>query len=161
MVLKAFVIFVRDVDTSRTFYQQALGQVVTADHGENVVFTSGLSIWEAEHARGIIFGEKRKNAALPGAENLEIYFETDDLDNALDKLKESGAVIIQPVHEEPWGQLTFRCADPDGHVVEIAEPITSSIRRLSGGGYSPEQIVERTSMPMELVLQTIGWPRFC
>ncbi|HEY5532091.1 MAG TPA: hypothetical protein VIK22_08830 [Candidatus Anoxymicrobiaceae bacterium] len=53
MVLKAFVIFVRDMDTSRNFYQQALGQVVMADHGQNVVFTSGLSIWEAEHRANV------------------------------------------------------------------------------------------------------------
>jgi hypothetical protein len=35
------------------------------------------------------------------------------------------------------------------------------IKRLYDQGYTPESIVNRTSMPMELVLQTIGYPRFC
>lgn len=160
LIYQAAVIFVEDIGRSRRFYEEVMGQTVMADHGENIVFTAGFSIWQAERAGTIIFGAGVERART-GSENLELYFECDDLEEALGRLSDAGAPIIQQVHAEPWGQLTFRCYDPDGHLVEVGEPMSQTVRRLSLAGYTPEELVARTSMPMEFVLQAIGHPRFC
>lgn len=157
---EASVIFVRDIVVSRAFYEGLLGRTLMADHGENVVYVGGLSLWQAEHASSIVFG-KKKTRQRWGADNLELYFESDDIDAEFERLQASGVRLIHKVHEEPWGQRTFRCWDPDGHIIEVGEPMPASIRRLLDQGYKPEDIVKRTSMPMELVLQAIGYPRFC
>ena len=157
---EASVIFVKNIAASREFYEGLLGQVVMADHGENVLYVGGFSIWQAEHASGIVFGTKEARESW-GCRNLELYFESDDIDSESERLRGAGVTFIHELHEEPWGQRTFRCCDPDGHIVEVAEPMASTIKRLSSRGYRPEDIVKRTSMPMELVLQAIGYPRFC
>jgi hypothetical protein len=138
-----------------------LGQQVLADHGPNIVFTSGFAIWQSKRAGEIIFGRNAGAEARTGCDNLELYFESEEIEAELEKLENAGVRIIHPVHEEPWGQRNFRCYDPDGHIVEVGEPMPLVIKRLYDQGYTPESIVNRTSMPMELVLQTIGYPRFC
>ena len=155
------VVMVKDVGASRRFYESVMGQNVMLDHGPNVVFAGGFSIWEAEHANRIIFGGTGGDGVRTGCDNLELYFEVEDVEGAFHLLEEAGASIVHPVHEEPWGQRTFRCHDPDGHIVEVGEPMEAAIRRLFAGSHTPEEIVSRTSMPMEVVLQAIGYPRFC
>ncbi|HEX7496456.1 MAG TPA: VOC family protein, partial [Candidatus Limnocylindrales bacterium] len=58
-----------------------------------------------------------------GKGNLDIYFETDDLESALNAVVESGAEIIHPIEVQAWGQRVFRFHDPDGHIVEIGDPM--------------------------------------
>ena len=157
---EASVIFVKDMVVSRAFYEGLLGRTVMADHGENILYVGGLSLWQAEHASSIIFG-RRGIRKKWGHDNLELYFESDDISSEFERLQAAGVQLIHEVHEEPWGQRTFRCWDPDGHIVEVAEPMPAVIKRLFDQGYKPEDIVKRTSMPMELVLQAIGYPRFC
>lgn len=155
------VVMVKDIPAVRRFYEGLLGQNVVLDHGQNVVYTGGFAIWEAGHAELIIFGGAAGANVRTGCDNMELYFEAEDVDGAFRLMQEAGARILHPVHEEPWGQRTFRCYDPDGHIVEVGEPMDAVIRRLSAEGCTPEIIVGRTSMPMEVVLQAIGYPRFC
>jgi catechol 2,3-dioxygenase-like lactoylglutathione lyase family enzyme len=158
---EASVILVEDIAVSRRFYEGLLGQKVVSDFGPNVVFGGGLSIWQAEHARRIIFDETDADRGAPGCDNIELYFEADDIDAALVLVEGVGTDMIHPIREEPWGQRTFRCHDPDGHIVEVAEPMPVAIRRLFRHGYKPENLVTRTGLPMEAILQAIGYPRFC
>ncbi len=160
LTFEASVVFVADMAASREFYEGVLGRTLMADHGENVVYVGGLSLWQAERASAIVFGRKRSRKQW-GADNLELYFESDDLDAEFEAFDRAGVRLIHHIHEEPWGQRTFRCWDPDGHIIEVAEPMTQVISRLFAQGYEPDDIASRTSMPMELVLQTIGYPRFC
>jgi hypothetical protein len=45
----------------------------------------------------------------------------------------------------------FRVYDPDGHIVEIGEPMPVVIHRFLAQGMSAEEAAERTSMPLEIV----------
>jgi hypothetical protein len=58
---------------------------------------------------------------------------------------------VHPVVEQPWGQRVFRVYDPDGHVVEIGEPMDAVIRRFLEQGMTVEEAAPRTSMPLEIV----------
>jgi hypothetical protein len=49
----------------------------------------------------------------------------------------------------------LRAYDPDGHIVELAEPMPTVVRRLAAGGLSAEAIRERTGVPLSYVEQTL------
>jgi catechol 2,3-dioxygenase-like lactoylglutathione lyase family enzyme len=153
-------IFVSDIGVSRAFYEEVLGQRVSGDHGLHVMFVGGFAIWQVDRTGSSIFPSKPSRAHT-GSSGMELYFEADDVDAALALVEGSGNKVIHRVREEAWGQRTFRCYDPDGHIIEVGEPMPVAMRRLFRGGSTPETIAKRTSMPMEMVLQAIGYPRWC
>lgn len=59
--------------------------------------------------------------------------------------------VISKIEYQPWGQMAFRVFDPDGHILEIAEPLSHTIERFLDGGYSYEQIATITNLPIDVV----------
>lgn len=143
--------FVGNIAASRGFYEKILGQEVLIDNGENILYRGGLSIWQADRANRIISGCEMKDGPQLGCNNLELYFETEDLEKARARLEESGADFIQDIHEEPWCQRAFRTTDPDGHIIEIAEPMSAVVERFNEMGMTEEEIARKTSMALETV----------
>lgn len=147
------VIFVKDITASRHFYEGLLGQEVEMDFGPNVGFKGGFAIWQVDHASQMIFeGPANGNGQL-GHKNLELYFETSDLEAVWNQLMDADVWAIHPLREHPWGQCAFRVYDPDGHIVEIGEPMPAVIQRFLAQGMSVEAVAEKTSMPLEIVQQ--------
>jgi catechol 2,3-dioxygenase-like lactoylglutathione lyase family enzyme len=143
------VIMVKDVGVSRQFYEGVLGQEVFMDFGPNVSFAGGLfSIWRVDHAHEIMFGESANEV---GQGEMEVYFEADDLDAVMQRLTDAKVEFVHPLREQPWGQRVVRVYDPDGHIVEVGEPIPVFVARFLDQGMSVEQAAERTSIPMEVV----------
>lgn len=142
---------VADIDASRTFYVDIIGQEVLADHGPHVAFKGGFSIWQADHAIEVVFAGKKTRPAKLGQDNFELYFESPELDESWAKIKANWESIIHPIHVAPWGQRGFRLLDPDGHIIEIGEPLPVLIKRLLDEGLSPEEVTEKTSIPIEFV----------
>ena len=126
------------------------------DHGPNVAFEGGFSIWQADHAYQIIFGRSPGVAGRLGHENCELYFETDDLDDMSARASNAGAQFVHPLREQPWGQRVFRFYDPDGHIVEVGEPMPVVISRFLAQGMTVEQITQHTSMPTAIVQAIAG-----
>jgi hypothetical protein len=62
-----------------------------------------------------------------------------------------GVEFIHPTREQPWGQRVMRVYDPDGHVLEIAETMESTVQRFAHQGLSVEDICKRTGMPRAYV----------
>ncbi len=152
---QAAVFFVKGIATSKRFYSETLGQKIVADFGRNVGFEGGLSIWEQEYALGVIFEEKAKQVTV-GGNNAEIYFECADIAAFFEGLVARGIRIIHAVVEHPWGQRAFRAYDPDGHILEFAEPMSEVVLRLHREGLSEVAIAEKSLMPpqfIEAVLQ--------
>jgi catechol 2,3-dioxygenase-like lactoylglutathione lyase family enzyme len=147
------VFFVQDIGVSRRFYEDLLGQEVAMDHGLNVGFVGGFALWQAEHAHQIIFDRSTPETEQLGHENCEIYFETQYLDTAWERLSGAGVQVVHPVREQPWGQRVFRVYDPDGHIVELGEPMPFVVQRFLGQGMTAEAVAQRTSMPVEIVQQ--------
>lgn len=148
---QASVIFVKDVKASRTFYEGLLGQKVMMDHGPNVGFEGGFAIWEVNHAFEMVYQRAPDSGEPLGRENFELYFESTDLNEIWQQLSGAGVKAVHSVREQPWGQRVFRVQDPDGHVVEIGEPMSVVIMRYSDQGMDQAAIAERTSMPLEVV----------
>jgi catechol 2,3-dioxygenase-like lactoylglutathione lyase family enzyme len=147
------VIFVKDIATSRHFYEKLLGQDVEMDFGPNVGFKGGFAIWQIDHATEMIFeGPANGNEPL-GRKNLELYFESPDLEAVWNDLMDADVWAIHPLREHPWGQCVFRVYDPDGHIVEVGEPMPEVIQRFLKQGMTAEAVAEKTSMPLEIVQQ--------
>jgi hypothetical protein len=76
-----------------------------------------------------------------------------DIETVVARLVDADVPVVHPLREQPWGQHVIRFYDPDGHVVEIGEPMPAVISRFLGQGLSVEEVARRTSMPLEIVQQ--------
>jgi len=142
------LITVDDVKKSKEFYENVLNQEIDMDHGENVSFKGGFAIHDREHFKMII---KKEIHANKQNNLMELYFESDDLDNIQSKLESLNSVFLHKIRELPWGQRVMRFYDLDNYIVEIGEPMDFVIRRFASQGLSPKEISEKSSMPLEVV----------
>jgi catechol 2,3-dioxygenase-like lactoylglutathione lyase family enzyme len=145
------LILVSDIKNSRSFYEVLLGQKVMVDFGPVVGFEGGFSIWQVDHAYEILFDSKVKKPDLLGGRNFELVFEESDIQTIWKTISSKKIKLVHPLREQPWGQLVFRVYDPDGHIVEIGEPIPAFVSRFLSQGMSVEEVAERTSVPKEAV----------
>jgi catechol 2,3-dioxygenase-like lactoylglutathione lyase family enzyme len=154
--LVSSVIFVKDMQVSRRFYEEVLGQKVLMDHGPNIGFEGGFALWQRDHANQIVFGKLPVEQPAAEVHNAELYFETEKLDEAFSRLGTAQVRLIHPLVEQPWGQRVLRFYDPDGHILELGEPMHVVIIRFLAQGQTVEEIAQRTSMPLEIIKQIAG-----
>jgi len=146
------VLFVKDLQISRHFYETLLEQKMTTDYGLNIGFEGGLSLWQNDSALQHIFAAApQEGEAALGRKNLEVYFESDELEAVSQRLSAAGARILRPITAHPWGQLALYVYDPDGHIVEIGEPLPIAVRRLLDEGLTVPEIAQRMYMPVEAI----------
>ncbi|MGD9808620.1 MAG: VOC family protein [Deferribacterales bacterium] len=139
-------IFTKDIQASRHFYSELLGLSIMMDNGTHVAFNGGLNIWDISQANNVIFGGAQPE---PAGYKMELCFDSEDVSADYEKALENGLNILNPLAEQPWGQLLFRVYDPDGTIVEIAESIFDTFRRLQTEGLSLEQISAKTFTSVE------------
>jgi len=148
------LIVVNNIGISKSFYEKVLNQKVQYDFGENVSFESGFAIHLKSHFSDLV--NKSENDIIQKSNNFEFYFEEEDLDSFLQKLKDIEAVeYVHGLKEQPWGQRAIRFYDPDKHIIEVGEPMESVVKRLLGKGLSIEETAKRTLMPEEFVRQCL------
>lgn len=114
--------FVRDISISKIFYSEMLGLAVSQDFGNFVMFETGFAIHDGKSLEMTVWGQTSAVSGPYGRENILLYFEHDDLDALFARI--GGAVnLIHPIETQAWGQRVFRFYDPDGHAIEIGEPL--------------------------------------
>ena len=148
------VLFVSDIEKSKKFYMDILDQKIEFDFGRCVGFIGGFSIWDKSYAYKII-GFKEDDVST-NKKDSEIYFEIEDLDSLFEKLKNEKINFLHDIIEQPWKQRCFRIFDPDNHIIEFAEPMTVVIERLYDEGLTHNQIVKKSLMPVDIVLDIIS-----
>lgn len=148
MKFKLPVIVVKDMEQSRKFYEELLDLKVVLDFGANITFDGGLSLQTRDVWRGFIGSE---DTIICRPNNFELYFEEKNLDKFVQKLKGFNVELVHGVKEYPWGQRVIRFYDPDKHIIEVGESMSSVIRRFRDQGMSVEEIVERSQHPAEFV----------
>jgi enamine deaminase RidA (YjgF/YER057c/UK114 family)/uncharacterized glyoxalase superfamily protein PhnB len=148
------LIVVDEIGASRHFYEQLLGQQVKADYGENVAFEGDFAIHLKTHYQALL-GDAAQYPVTRKAHNGELYFESDEIEAIQQRLLQAGTEFVHPIREEPWGQCVMRLYDPDGHIVEIGEPMETAVLRLHSQGLTAADISERTLMPGEFVQRVI------
>lgn len=146
------VLFVRDAATSRKFYTELLQFTVIMDNGgTNLTFKEGFAVWQ-------IWADNIIPKTL-GAENInnpnstsrfELCFETDDLDQIYQTLKENEVAFLHEINTEIWGQRTIRFYDPDRHLIEVGEEMSIFLKRIyEEEGQHLEATAKRTFMPLD------------
>jgi len=141
------LIIVSDIKKSKDFYERVLGQKVKYDFGENITFEGDFAIHSKSHFVGLIDGRKIEH----GRNNMELYFEYDNIDEIDEKLKNSGVEYIHGVREEPWRHKGLRIYDPDGYIVEVGESLKSLFVRLFKQGMCESEISKLTGVNLENV----------
>jgi hypothetical protein len=82
----------------------------------------------------------------------EIYFEENDMDGFLEKLKNIGGIhYVHGVKEQPWGQRAVTFYDRDGHIIEVGENMKTVAKRFYDNGMTAERIAERMGIPLKNV----------
>lgn len=152
---RSAVLFVKDMAVSRHFYEALLGQQVDMDFGVNVGYVGGLALWEVNSAYSVIFHRAPEGDMRLGHDNVEVYFEIDDLDAIQQLLEEAGVRLVHPIYEQPWAQRALRVYDPDGHIIELAESMHVVVHRLADSGMSAQAVSERTFMPLQAIEQIL------
>lgn len=148
-------IFVKDIELSKGFYLNILEQEVALDFGKNVILKEGITLWEINPNHIIPKQLGADSISDRKANRFELYFETMDIDGVVKKLKRRNVEFLHSLHQEPWGQKTIRFFDPDRHLVEIGETLETFVNRLHRENMTPEQVSEKTSIPLEIVKKLI------
>lgn len=147
------VFFVEDLKIARHFYEEVLGQTVIMDLDLNVAYTGGLAIWQRAHANQVVFGQAPVQPRPLTHPEAELVFETRELDEAAQRLDAANVKYVHRMTEMPWAQRVIRFYDPDGHLIEVGEPMDVVVLRHLTQGLSVEETVQRTFMPLEIVQQ--------
>jgi catechol 2,3-dioxygenase-like lactoylglutathione lyase family enzyme len=130
LALSRCFVQVHDPDLALAFYRDALGLELRDDvdnegfrwitvgaasqPGVAIVLTNYLCGSSAD-------GEALAALVAKGALN-GVHFRTDDLDATFEKVRASGAEIVQEPVEQPWGTRDCAVRDPSGNLVRIDQP---------------------------------------
>lgn len=149
------LIAVEDIARSRRFYEELLGQKVKYDFGRDIAFEGDFSIHLRSHFQELL-GGAGQHPVIARAHNGELYFETGELELYAQRLVQAGIEFIHKILEQPWGQRVTRFYDPDGHIIEIAEPMEAVVRRLHDQGMPADAILKKTHLPREFVERALA-----
>ena len=129
------LITVTDMEISRDFYENSLGQTVESDYGRNVSF-GGFAIHLRPHFKMLIDNKEIET----GGNNFELYFEYDDVEQICEKLQAENVEFVHELREQPWKQLVVRFYDPDKNIIEIGESMEHLVYRLYQQNHFADEI---------------------
>jgi catechol 2,3-dioxygenase-like lactoylglutathione lyase family enzyme len=103
-------VYVKDQDTARTFYTQALGLEIRSDlpmgPGNN-----WLTVAPAGSPTEImLFRDDEKAGSFAG-----IVFQSRDIQGAYERLAANGVTFSEPPTQQEWGGIQAQFSDPDGN----------------------------------------------
>lgn len=113
------IALVQDIAESKHFYVDILGLTIKREFDTYIQFEGDFAIHDAKLFYGYI--NKPYQGEKMGHDNVDFYFTTSDLEEALQKLKDGKVTFIHEIHQCEWGEKVIRVYDPDGHIVEIGD----------------------------------------
>ncbi|AOY73119.1 lyase [Arthrobacter sp. ZXY-2] len=126
--LKYAHVTVTDIDESLAFYRDALGLQVRNDVGSDgqrwVTLGSDAQpdlelVLSPPHAgRSQADGDAIQELLTKGVMPM-LVFTTDDLDGTFEKLRASGAEVLQEPIDQPWGPRDCAFRDPSGNLIRF------------------------------------------
>lgn len=137
---------VEDIDKSRYFYENTLGLKVTADFGENITFIGKFAIHKKSHFSEIIESEINF-----GHNNIELYFEVDDIEKISENLKNKNVKFLHDIKVMPWAQKVIRVYDPDNYIIEFGESMKNVAITLYNNGLKISHISEITLLSIDIL----------
>ena len=123
----AITLFCDDLESSRSFYRDALGWTLLFADDNSAAFDAGntiVNLLRADEAVELIAPAVVAPRTAGARMQLSIF--TDDVDAACDSLRTAGIAIASGPMNRPWGMRTATFHDPSGHVWEIAQEIAEA-----------------------------------
>jgi catechol 2,3-dioxygenase-like lactoylglutathione lyase family enzyme len=130
LTLSTCFVLVHDPDLALAFYRDTLGLELRND-----VANEGfrwLTVGAAAQPDVAIVLTNYLNGSPADIDALEgllakgalngVHFRTHDLDSAFEKVRASGAEIVQEPTEQFWGTRDFAVRDPSGNMVRVDQP---------------------------------------
>lgn len=148
MNFKLALLAVKDVNVSKKFYKELFNQEVVLDLGRNITFSGGFAIQE-DFAWLV---DLPVNSVIEKSNNMELYFEVDDFDEFIQKMKDYRNIeYVHKPKKHEWQQRVVRIYDPDHHIIEIGESMAVIAKRYLAEGYSVEETSKIIQHPIEFV----------
>ena len=129
VTLSAMFISVHDPDAALVFYRDALGLEVRADVASEgfrwvTVGAPGqdvdIVLSQPHGGRSQTEGDALLSLVTQGSLQAAI-FRSDDVDATFEKVRASGAEVLQEPTSQPWGVRDCAFRDPSGNLVRIAQ----------------------------------------
>jgi catechol 2,3-dioxygenase-like lactoylglutathione lyase family enzyme len=128
-VARCFVL-VHDPDLALAFYRDLLGLELRNDVGNDgfrwitvgAASQPAVSIVLTNYQCGSPDDGDVIAALLAKGALYGVHFSTDDLDLVFEKVRASGADVVQEPTEQPWGTRDCAVRDPSGNLIRIDQP---------------------------------------
>ena len=150
MKIKTTLLVVKDIQKSKQFYSELFDMHIEMDAGANIELSGGLSLQTADSWGKFINKEESDIVFANNAS--EIYFEIDDMNSFKEKLNSIPDIVyLQPLTEQPWGQMSMRFCDFDGHIIEVGENLSMTVKRFLDSGLSIDDIAIRMDVDVDFI----------
>jgi lactoylglutathione lyase len=114
--LQTIVLYVSDVERAAHFYRDQLGlQQVYENEGRLAV--------QCGPTRLFLHPTEEPER---GPWNLELYFQVEDVDDVVSRLRAQGVGVLLEPTDEPWGERNAGILDPDGYPVYLTQSLEDS-----------------------------------
>ena len=120
--IAAITLFVEDLDSAKSFYQEVFGLPIHYEDENSVVFKFGatlVNLLKATEAPGLI--EPALVASRDAGVRFQFTLGVDDVDSMSEELGRRGVELLNGPMNRPWGIRTASFRDPGGHIWEIAQ----------------------------------------
>jgi len=109
------VIPVADMVVSLAFYRQGFGLEVTFENGDPVTYAVLKKDAAEVHLSAC-------SDPSPRSQNV-MHLLVTDADAAAASCVAAGGELVEEVRDAPWGMRTFVVRDPDGHRIDVGQPL--------------------------------------
>ena len=119
--IAAITLFVEDLDSAKSFYQEVFELPIHYEDENSAVFKFGatlVNLLKATEAPGLI--EPALVASRDAGVRFQFTLEVDDVDSMCEELGRRGVELLNGPMNRPWGIRTASFRDPGGHIWEIA-----------------------------------------
>lgn len=119
------ILYVADQQRSRDFYALLLDRIPVLDLPGMTEFDLGgckLGLMPEQGIARIIVPVLAHPSSANGIPRCELYLEVDDVMRGCARAQKAGAKLVSPLTDRDWGDRVAYYADPDGHVIAIAQP---------------------------------------
>ncbi|HKE78499.1 MAG TPA: VOC family protein [Solirubrobacteraceae bacterium] len=130
LTLSQCFVIVHDPDPALAFYRDTLGLELRNDVAREdfrwitvgAASQPGVAIVLTNYLNGSPADAEAVAALVAKGALNGVHFHTDDLDGTFERVRDSGAEIVQEPTEQFWGTRDFAVRDPSGNLVRIDQP---------------------------------------
>jgi catechol 2,3-dioxygenase-like lactoylglutathione lyase family enzyme len=128
--LSSCFVLIHDPEAALAFYRDTLGLELRSDVAREqfrwitvgAPSQPGVSIVLTNYLNGSPADTDALESLLAKGALNGVHFHSDDLDATFEKVRATGAEIVQEPADQPWGTRDFAVRDPSGNLIRIDQP---------------------------------------